>query len=411
MVLLTFISPVNGKVIVSNLEHMNKRVMALFLAFFSMLNLNAEVRLQMEKDGGVYKIPCELNGLKMRFIFDTGASTVCMSQNYAIFMAENGYLSKDDIIGHSKSTVADGRTIKNKVVNIRSLKIGGLELNNIEAVIIDSQDAPLLLGLSAIEKLGPVTIEGQYLVIHNINDSGSQSTKSYTEDEIDELYYKGFEYYNNELYSFAIDCFKKVYDYDGEYVDPIVVLYIALSYMNIEDYQNAERYGLLGIQYVERDTVRIEKHLAYAIMCDAALSVKKYHDFLKYAQYELLYSSSIYEKALATYRIADAYRYLKNYSLANDFYDKSIEFLKTENMDDLEKELYLDNLKFKTWCYIALHQFKDAKKTISLFDKFLKSNSKISSFERLKNEAQDLHRLYDNALYLDKAGIDYMEDF
>ena len=128
MVLLTFISPVNGKVIVSNLEHMNKRVMALFLAFFSMLNLNAEVRLQMEKDGGVYKIPCELNGLKMRFIFDTGASTVCMSQNYAIFMAENGYLSKDDIIGHSKSTVADGRTINNKVVNIRSLKIGGLEL-------------------------------------------------------------------------------------------------------------------------------------------------------------------------------------------------------------------------------------------------------------------------------------------
>ena len=32
-------------------------------------------------------------------------------------------------------------------------------------------------------------------------------------------------------------------------------------------------------------------------------------------------------------------------------------------------------------------------------------------FERLKNEAQDLHRLYDNALYLDKAGVDYMEDF
>ena len=145
-------------------------------------------------------------------------------------------------------------------------------------------------------------------------------------------------------------------------------------------------------------------------MCAAALNVKKYNDFLKYAQYELLYSSSVYEKAFATYEIADAYRYLKNYSLANDFYDKSIEFLKTENMDDLEKELYLDNLKFKTWCYIALHQFKDAKKTISLFDKFLKSNSKISSFERLKNEAQDLHRLYDNALYLDKAGIDYMED-
>lgn len=117
------------------------------------------------------------------------------------------------------------------------------------------------------------------------------------------------------------------------------------------------------------------------------------------------------KKQKASYKIGQAYRHLDNFSLANNFYDKSIEFLKTENMDDLEKELYLDNLKFKTWCYIALHQFKDAKKTISLFDKFLKSNSKISSFERLKNEAQDLHRLYDNALYLDKAGVDYMEDF
>lgn len=58
-----------------------------------------------------------------------------------------------------------------------------------------------------------------------------------------------------------------------------------------------------------------------------------------------------------------------------------------------------------------MHQLKDAKKTISLFDKFLKSNSKISSFERLKNEAQILHEMYDNALYLDKAGIDYMKDF
>ena len=39
--------------------------------------------IQLEKDGGVFKVPCVVNGLKLKLIFDTGASNVCISQSVA----------------------------------------------------------------------------------------------------------------------------------------------------------------------------------------------------------------------------------------------------------------------------------------------------------------------------------------
>jgi predicted aspartyl protease len=41
-----------------------------------------------------------------------------------------------------------------------------LHLYNVRASIKDQQNAPLLLGQSAIEKLGKVTIDGHKLIIH-----------------------------------------------------------------------------------------------------------------------------------------------------------------------------------------------------------------------------------------------------
>lgn len=72
------------------------------------MSLFSQVSIQMENDGGVYKIPCIVNGVKMKFIFDTGASTVSMSQAMAQFLLDGEYLSYEDIKGTGKSVVADG---------------------------------------------------------------------------------------------------------------------------------------------------------------------------------------------------------------------------------------------------------------------------------------------------------------
>ena len=77
-----------------------------------------------------------------------------------------GLLSDEDLLGYGKSTIADGSTQDVVVVNIRDVEIGGLHLYNVKASIKEQQNAPLLLGQSAIEKLGRVTIDGYKLIIH-----------------------------------------------------------------------------------------------------------------------------------------------------------------------------------------------------------------------------------------------------
>jgi clan AA aspartic protease (TIGR02281 family) len=121
----------------------------------------------MKKENGVYTVPCKVNGLNLRFIFDTGASAVCISLSEAVFMLKNGYLDVKDIVGSGKSKIADGSIIENTRIILRDVAIGGLVLNNIEAVVVPNIKAPLLFGLSAIDRLGEIRILGDKLIIGN----------------------------------------------------------------------------------------------------------------------------------------------------------------------------------------------------------------------------------------------------
>ena len=145
-----------------------------FTLLFSVL-MSAQVTITMEKEGGVYKIPCKVNGAKLKMIFDSGASNVCLSEAIAEYLLENEYISKEDFIGVGSSSVADGRIVDHLRINLRDIEIEGLHLRNIEGVVIVGQKGALLLGQSAIQALGPVTINGNQLIIHNGNSQVSDS--------------------------------------------------------------------------------------------------------------------------------------------------------------------------------------------------------------------------------------------
>ena len=74
---------------------MKRTLLFLICVIYSALT-TAKVTIEMEKEGGVYKVPCIVNGLRMRFIFDTGAANVCISETMANYMLENDYLQKED---------------------------------------------------------------------------------------------------------------------------------------------------------------------------------------------------------------------------------------------------------------------------------------------------------------------------
>ena len=132
--------------------------------------------IQMEEYGGVYRIPCKVNGAKMKLIFDTGADKVCLSLSMADYLYDNDYITNEDIIGSGSSTVADGSIVNHIKINIKDIEIQGIHLKNVEAVVMDGQDAPLLLGQSAIKKLGKYSISGNKLIIET--DIISSKTKA-----------------------------------------------------------------------------------------------------------------------------------------------------------------------------------------------------------------------------------------
>ncbi|MBR1789232.1 MAG: retroviral-like aspartic protease family protein [Bacteroidaceae bacterium] len=126
---------------------------------------DTRIGIKMTKSGGVYQIPCYVNGVKMNFIFDTGASNVSISLTEAAFLAKNGYLEDDDYIGTSQSQIADGSVVENMEINLHSIEIEGIMLTDVKATVVKSIDAPLLLGQSALKKLGRIEMEGDSLFI------------------------------------------------------------------------------------------------------------------------------------------------------------------------------------------------------------------------------------------------------
>jgi len=112
-------------------------------------------------NGGTFEIPCDINGLALQMIFDTGASDVTISSVEANFMFKNGYLSEKDIKGKRYYQVANGQINEGTVITLREVKIGDVVLKNVDASVVKSQKAPLLLGQSAMERFGTITIDNQ----------------------------------------------------------------------------------------------------------------------------------------------------------------------------------------------------------------------------------------------------------
>lgn len=111
------------------------------------------------RSGGTFEVPCQVNGLALNMIFDTGASDVTISSVEANFMLKNGHLGKDDIKGKRYYQIANGDISEGTVIVLREVKLGEAVLRNVEASVVKSQKAPLLLGQSVMEKFGTITID------------------------------------------------------------------------------------------------------------------------------------------------------------------------------------------------------------------------------------------------------------
>ena len=124
-------------------------------------NSKGKTSLKMEDNYGVKYVWIEINGLRLRFIFDTGASSICISSAEATVLYRQGTLKKEDILDIQYFQDATGNVSAGTRINLRTVKIGNRVLKNIEATVIDNDEAPLLLGQSALEKFGKISIDNK----------------------------------------------------------------------------------------------------------------------------------------------------------------------------------------------------------------------------------------------------------
>lgn len=185
---------------------MKQRFLLLIVALMHFFLAHSQTVIQMVEDMGVYKIPCEINGLKVKMVFDTGAASVCISQSLAEMMIDNGYLSPAEFAGPAKTMTADGRIVDNTIVFLKSVKLGNITLENVRAVVQHEQKTPLLFGQSAIQQLGEVAIKGDKLYIYRkSNNERSVSNGALANDA--SSYFERWDatnyIYSNFTYSFG----------------------------------------------------------------------------------------------------------------------------------------------------------------------------------------------------------------
>lgn len=151
----------------------------------------SQTSVYVQKENGIFQVPCKVNGISMDFIFDTGASTVSISKTEANFLIKQNLLKPEDFIGVEEYQTANGEIVRGEIINLTTIQINDLVLENVKATIIPTQNAPLLLGQNVISKLGGVEINGNRLTIHSkentINFENETNSNQYLETKFNEF--------------------------------------------------------------------------------------------------------------------------------------------------------------------------------------------------------------------------------
>jgi len=110
------------------------------------------------QDGG-YVVAAQINQrITLDFILDSGASDVAIPADVARTLRRTGTLTEQDILGEQSYQLADGSRARSQRVMIRTLKVGSIELQDVEASIGPSA-GPLLLGQSFLRRFRSWTID------------------------------------------------------------------------------------------------------------------------------------------------------------------------------------------------------------------------------------------------------------
>ena len=119
-----------------------------------------------EEYGNIITIPVKINGMGLNMIFDTGASSICITLAEAEYLYQKGNLQAEDFIELQEFQTADGSISVGLRINLRYVTIGDkITLQNVEAIVVQNQQAPLLLGQSVMRQFREISVDRENKVV------------------------------------------------------------------------------------------------------------------------------------------------------------------------------------------------------------------------------------------------------
>lgn len=115
-------------------------------------------KISLINENGVYNIWVNIGGIKEKFILDTGASEISLSQKSEKELIQKGIIKKEDYLESGLFRIADGSIVTCRRVNLKQIKVGSFVVKNVIASIGVSE-APLLLGKSFLDKFNKWSID------------------------------------------------------------------------------------------------------------------------------------------------------------------------------------------------------------------------------------------------------------
>lgn len=227
-------------------------------------NVIGQTVITLERSGGILKIPCVINGLKINMVFDTGASYVTISMEMARELYLKGKLKDEDFLGIGKSCVANGNIIDHLEINLKTICIGSYTLKNTRAIIISGQNAPLLLGLSAISKLGKITLDGNKLLISD-NSNKHNGVRNQVADCI-----------MKKDYGQAITLLHKLEE--SETLNTNDICDLVLCYSKNHQYDECLRYCTHWIEQFDHGQTTSNRQFIYEEICCCSYELNAYEE-------------------------------------------------------------------------------------------------------------------------------------
>lgn len=109
---------------------------------------------------GHFTVAASVDGAPVKFLIDTGASTVILSPADA----ERLGLHPSRLDYNAVFETANGKT-RAALVTLGELRIGSLELDDVDAAVIQAPMAISLLGMSALDRLDSYEVEGDRMIL------------------------------------------------------------------------------------------------------------------------------------------------------------------------------------------------------------------------------------------------------